>query len=410
MSAFGNYLRGIWNEPFKRYVSIALAAAAIVILVAGSPFAGTPPETTTPPETDGSLEVHFFYHSGCPHCKDQEPFNEDMAAKYPDVYFVYHDGADPENYEVMLDLIEGTNVSEDELDFPLTVVGNRAFVGWTTREESGPPIEQAILDCLEGNCGGEEAVEEEDIPEEIEVPVFGTIRIADYSLPALAVILGLVDGFNPCAMWVLAYLISILFVMNDRRKAWLIVGAFVAASFILNYLFMTAWLNAFLLIGYSRPLTVIIGAVAIGAGTFNLYDYIKSGGQVVCEVVDTESRKSTMSRIESIAASPITIGVVFSVMALAFIVNSFEFVCSAALPAIFTGVLTLANLSTLQYYLYIFLYVFFLMLDHLVIFSAAALAINTSLADRYMKYCRPIGGTILLVLGVILLFAPQLLR
>jgi len=219
-----------------------------------------------------------------------------------------------------------------------------------------------------------------------------------------------VDGFNPCAMWVLAYLISILFVLNDRRKAWLIVGAFVASSFVLNYLFMTAWLNAFLLIGYSRPITIIIGAVAMGSGIFNLYDYVKSGGQVVCQVVDSESRKGTMSRIDTIAASPITVGVVASVIALAFIVNSFEFVCSAALPAIFTGVLTLAGLSTLQYYLYILLYVFFLMLTHLVVFSAAALAINTSLADRYMKYCRPVGGAILLVLGIVLLFAPQFLR
>jgi len=211
-------------------------------------------------------------------------------------------------------------------------------------------------------------------------------------------------------MWVLAYLISLLFVLNDRRKAWLIVGAFVFSSFVLNYLFMTAWLNAFMLIGYSRPVTVLIGAVALGAGIFNLRDYIKSGGQVVCQVVDTDSRKSTMSRIEAIAASPVTLGVVVSVVALAFIVNSFEFVCSAALPAIFTRVLTLASLSTLQHYLYILLYVFFLMLIHLLIFSAAAFALNTSFSDRLMKYCRPAGGVILLVLGVLLLFAPQLLR
>jgi cadmium resistance protein CadD (predicted permease) len=117
-----------------------------------------------------------------------------------------------------------------------------------------------------------------------------------------------------------------------------------------------------------------------------------------------------MSKIQSIVASPLSVGVVFAVIALAFIVNSFEFVCSAALPAIFTRVLTLAGLTTGQYYLYIFLYVFFLMLDHLVIFSAAALALNTSLADRYMKYCRPVGGVILVILGVMLLFAPQLLR
>jgi len=400
-------LKGIWDDRFKRYVSIALTIVAIVVMVTGSPFEGK--TAPTAPDGEKLLEVHFFYHSGCPHCKDQEPFNEEMALKYEDVYFVYHDGADPEQYAVLIELISGTNLTEKDLDFPTTIIGKRGFVGWQSREVSGTRIEQAIVDCLAGDCGASTEPEEE-IPSEIDVPIFGTIRIAEYSLPALAVVLGLVDGFNPCAMWVLAYLISLLFVLNDRRKAWLIVGSFVFASFVLNYLFMTAWLNAFLLIGYSKPVTVIIGAVALGAGIFNLHDYIKSGGQVVCEVVDTDSRKSTMSRIEAIAGSPVTLGVILSVLALAFIVNSFEFVCSAALPAIFTRVLTLAELSTVQHYLYILLYVFFLMLIHLLIFSAAAFALNTSFSDRLTKYCRPVGGVVLLVLGVLLLFAPQLLR
>ncbi|HHE41173.1 MAG TPA: hypothetical protein ENL12_00805, partial [Dehalococcoidia bacterium] len=246
MNALINYLRGIWNEPFKRYVSIVLAALAVVVLIVGSPLGNGTAEPTSPPETEGTVEVHFFYHSGCPHCRDQEPFNEDMAAKYPDVYFVYHDGADPAQYQVLLKLIEGTNISEEDLDFPLTIVGKRAFVGWVSYEQTGTAIEQAIVKCLAGDCGGTEQTTEENVSEQIDVPVFGTIHISDYSLPVLAVILGLVDGFNPCAMWVLAYLISILFVLQDRRKAWLLVGSFVLASGILYYLFMTAWLNAFL--------------------------------------------------------------------------------------------------------------------------------------------------------------------
>ncbi len=173
---------------------------------------------------------------------------------------------------------------------------------------------------------------------------------------------------------------------------------------------ISPWLNAFLPIGYARTVTIIIGDVALGTGIFNVYDYMKSGGREVCEVVDNEERKSMMSRIESIAASPITAGMLISVIGRVFIVNSFEFVCSAALPAIFTRVLTLAGLTTVQYCLYIFLCVFFLMLDHLIIFSAAVLALNTSIADSYMKSRRPIGGTIVIILGVLLLFAPHALQ
>ncbi len=400
-------LRGIWNDPFKRYVSIALALLAAAVLVFGAP--SEQKQAPEAPSGDNTLEVHFFYHSGCPHCRDQEPFNEDMARKYTNVYFVYHDGADPTQYSVLLQLIEGTGVTEQQLDFPTTIVGKRVFVGWDSREVNGPPIEEAIIAALAGDLGGPDE-QEEEVPTEVTLPLFGTIRISDYSLPVLAVVLGFVDGFNPCAMWVLAYLISLLFTLNDRRKGWLLVGSFVLASGILYYLFMTAWLNAFLLLGYSRPVTVIIGAVALGAGIFNLRDYIKSGGEVVCEVIDADSKKSTMARIQSVVASPLSIAGVFAIIALAFVVNSIEFVCSSALPAIFTQVLSLADLSTAQYYLYILLYDVFFMLDDAVIFGAAAFAMNTSLGQRYAKFCKPVGGVILAILGILLLLAPQLLR
>lgn len=407
MNTLVHALRGVWNDPFKRYVSIALAVAAAAIIIFGAPTAET--EAPAAPEGEVTLEVHFFYHSGCPHCRDQEPFNEDMARKYTNVYFVYHDGADPSQYSVLLELIEGTGVTEQQLDFPATIVGKRVFIGWDSVEVNGPPIEAAIIAALAGDLGGPDEADEE-APTEVTLPLFGTVRISDYSLPALAIVLGLVDGFNPCAMWVLAYLISLLFTLNDRRKGWLLVGSFVAASGILYYLFMTAWLNAFLLLGYSRPVTVIIGAVALGAGIFNLRDYIKSGGQVVCEVIDADSKKSTMARIQSVVASPLSIAGVFAIIALAFVVNSIEFVCSSALPAIFTQVLSLAELPTVQYYLYILLYDVFFMLDDAIIFGAAAFAANSSLGQKYARFCKPVGGVILAVLGVLLLFAPQLLR
>jgi cadmium resistance protein CadD (predicted permease) len=117
-----------------------------------------------------------------------------------------------------------------------------------------------------------------------------------------------------------------------------------------------------------------------------------------------------MSRVQSLASSPLSVATVFAMIALAFIVNSIEFVCSAALPAIFTRVLTMAELGTLQYYLYILLYVFFFMLDDIIIFGAAVFAMNAGLGQRYAKYSKVIGGVILFVLGVLLLFAPQLLR
>ena len=116
-----------------------------------------------------------------------------------------------------------------------------------------------------------------------------------------------------------------------------------------------------------------------------------------------------MSRMERVVFSPLTFGTIAGIIALAFVVNSIEFVCSSALPAIFAHVLSLSDLSTFQYYAYILLYVFFFMLDDLIIFSSAAFAINSRWGGRYARYSKPIGGGVLLALGALLLFARHLL-
>ena len=301
------------------------------------------------------LEVHFFYVSGCSPCEEQKPFNKELADKYL-IQFIDHDAGEPEGSALLTQMLADVGIKEKQLQFPATIFGGQAFFGWKSAETTGKEIEKTLQECLAGICPETEREEPKD---ETTLPILGKIKLSDYSLPGLAVILGLVDGCNPCAMWVLAYLISLVMTLRDKRKIWLLVGSFVFASGVLYFLFMTAWLNAFLLIGYFRPVTIAIGLIALGAGILNIREFIKTKGAIVCEVGDAESKKKTMSRIEKVVFSPLTVGTIAGIIALAFVVNSIEFVCSFALPATFTHVLSLSNLSTFQYYGYILLYDFF---------------------------------------------------
>ena len=388
----------IYQDRFKRYLIISLVILGVVLLFTG--------QEAAKPISDEGLEVHFFHLTGCSHCDEQKPFNERLASIYPEIGFIYHDAAKPNEFALLAQMLANAGM-EDEPDFPVTIFGGQAFCGWESEDTTGKEIEKALQECLAGNCPEAKGKESKD---EITLPIIGEIIPSEYSLPALAIILGLVDGFNPCAMWVLAYLISLIMTLRDRRRIWLLVGSFVFASGVLYYLFMTVWLNVFLLIGYFRPLTVVIGLVALGGGILSIREFIETKGAIVCEVGDEESRKKTMSRMEKVVFSPLTLGTVAGIIALAFVVNSIEFVCSAAIPAIFTHVLSLSNLSTFQYCAYILLYDLFFMLDDLIIFGSVAFAMTSSLGDKYAKYCRPIGGAILVILGALLVFAPHLLR
>jgi hypothetical protein len=87
-----------------------------------------------------------------------------------------------------------------------------------------------------------------DASTQVSVPFYGTVQLKDFSLPIVTVILGGLDGFNPCAMWILIFLISMLIGMQDRRKMWIIGFAFIFVSALSYFLFITAWLQVMLFI------------------------------------------------------------------------------------------------------------------------------------------------------------------
>jgi len=380
-----NFLKTTFQDRFKRYLIISLIILGIVI-------------GFTSQGTSGTGDINFFYLPSCSHCEEQELFNKKLENTYS-INITRHDATTPQGSALLSEMLEELGI-EDEPDFPITIFGNQVFGGWESEETTGRAIEEALQKCLAGNCPPPTGEEPRDT---IVLPLIGEIVLSEYSLPALAVILGVVDGFNPCAMWVLVYIVSLVATLRDRRRIWLIVGSFVLASGILYFLFMTVWLNLFLFIGYVKAVTIVIGLVALGGGILQVREVIETKGAIVCEVTDEESRKKTMTKVQEIVSSPLTWGILVGIIALAFTVNMVEFVCSAAIPAIFTQVLSLASLTTFQYYGYILLYVFFFMLDDLVIFGTAAFALTSSLGGRYAKYSRPVGATILIILGLLLL-------
>jgi len=386
-----SFSKNTFQNRFKRYLIISLIVLGMVI---GFTSQGA---TVT-----GNID--FFFLPGCPHCEEQRSFNEKLAEKHS-IQIVEHNAATPVGSALLSEMLERLSI-EDEPDFPITIIAiskNDGWVsgGWASEETTGREIEKALEQCLAGNCPSSAG---ETPGDTIVLPWIGEIALSDYSLPVLAAILGLVDGFNPCAMWVLVYLVSLVAVLKDRKRIWLIVGSFVLASGILYFLFMTVWFETYRqFIGHLTAVTIVIGLVALGGGILQVREVIKTKGAIVCEVTDEESRRKAMTRMQRIVSSPITWGTIMGIIALAFSVNLIEFACSAAIPAVFTRVLSLASLTNPQYYGYIILYIVMFMLDDAVIFGIAAFALTSNLGERYSKYTRPVGAIILIILGLLLL-------
>ena len=250
-----------------------------------------------------------------------------------------------------------------------------------------------------------------DISHDIEEnqSVFG-IELQGASLFVAAFVIGLVDGFNPCAMWVLIYMITLVSQLDDKRKMITIVGIFLFASGALYFAILALWFFGWLSIETLLPPYIfqVVGLFAVGFGLYLGYDLWKNGGEAVCRV-DMKSKRKTQSRIRSIIENPFTFATLVSTVVLAFAINSIEFVCSAGLPAIFTQLLVQTNASVGEALGYISVYTFAFMLDDLLVFYLALKAIDPGVLHKYSAYSKGIGAVIIFLIGIVVLFFPNLL-
>ncbi|NYZ76185.1 hypothetical protein H0N98_02955 [Candidatus Micrarchaeota archaeon] len=353
-----------------------------------------------------NVTMYFFYSTTCSHCHAESIFLTKLEPRYPslEIKSLAVD-ISPSNANLMKQFMESHNVSSTA-GVPQTYIGDSVVLGYVDDGTTGKLIEQKIQECMQAGCNKTVITTEEYV---FEYPIVGRVDVRTLSLPFLSFLLGFLDGFNPCAMWVLIYLITMLAGTRSRRKMILVVGTFVVASGLWYFLILSGWLKLWDIIGLTDVTRVLIGIVAIGAGALNLKDYITLP-KAVCKVTDAASQSSIMKKIDEITKPSAVPATLLGIIILAFTVNTIEFACSAGFPATFTRILALNKLPALEYYFYILIYIFFYMLDDMILFSVAALTLSsTDFSAKYGKFSQLIGGVVLLVLGLLLIFMPSVL-
>jgi len=349
---------------------------------------------------DCDKTVYFFYSLDCPHCKFEKSFIEQLEKDYPEIVLEgYEVKYNSKNREYFFEKLDQLN--KPYKGVPTTIVGDQIIYGYSSDELSGVEIKNKIFDLY--------CIDEKKDEKSVNIPFWGQIKIKNLSIPVLTVILGLVDGFNPCAMWALVALITILLATKDRKKIKLIGSVFLISSWTIYYFFIAFYLNTFLFLSFADIVRYIIGVVALIVGIIYIRDFItyKSG---VCKVTSQKQQKSIMERMKKLTKSKSTWLVILGVVTLAFSVNLIEMVCSIGLPVIFSEILAVSGITLIQKYLYLALYNTLYMLDDIVIFIIAATTLKyVSISSKYEKWMKLVGGLMIIALGAILAFRPDLL-
>ena len=343
------------------------------------------------------VNLYLFHSETCMHCQAEIEYLNKLKEEYDNLKIhLYEVDSHKDNAEKMIKVKEKLKI--DSPNVPFTVIGNYYYIGFSDG------IGDGIKELIEKYSEEKETDMVKPILEDKEVPnikmLNGEIKTINFlgkeinpgtlSLPVLSIILGTIDGFNPCAMWVLIFLISMLFNMKDRKKMWCLGITFLVTSAVVYLLFMFAWLGVTTkLLTSVSWFKILIGLVALIGSFINL-------------------RKNIMTKIKKITTEKSFILALIGVMILAASVNVIELACSAGIPVLFANILALNNLTNLQISLYVLIYIFFFLIDDIIVFVVAMLTLNIkAISTRYTKYSHLIGGIIMLIIGLLMLFKPS---
>ena len=369
-------------------------------------------------EEKKQVNVYLFHSNTCSHCKAEIEFLNEIQKEYENLKINLYEINDvKENKELMINIKEKLNI--DSPMVPFTIIGDYYYIGYNDGVKDGIKnlIEKytseeqydVIKDIIDGKDVSNFKIKNGEI-NKIST-VFGEIDPAKVSLPILSVIMGAIDGFNPCAMWVLIFLITMLFNMENKKRMWALGITFLVTSALIYLVFMFVWLGvATKLLTTISWLKLLIGLIALIGAFINLKGFIKSivKKDAGCEVVDNSKRKKIISKIKKYTSEKSFILAMLGVMLLAISVNAIELACSAGLPVLFTNVLALNDVNFIEKCIYIFIYIFFFLIDDIIVFFVAMFTLNIkALSTKYTKYSHLIGGIIMLIIGILMIFKPE---
>lgn len=374
-------------------------------------------------QDDSGLKYIFvFVRDDCGICAKEEAFLKTIQDK--NIKITLLDIEKKENYDNFSKIVEKNKLTKVT---PITLVGGEVLVGFDGAELTGKKIialadgknnsvdlylnEKSQTEEESGVCQitGEDACSKNEIAEndlkKIKIPFFGVIDTKDFSLLSLSIVIGFIDGFNPCAMWVLVAFLIALSQVGNQLKMFVVAGLFVVAESIMYFFILNVWYNAWDFVKLDWLVVPIVGLISVGAGSYFLYKFKKNNGKLVCDVTSIEHQRKTTTRIKDIASNPLTILGAFLIIGLAFSVNIIEFACSIGLPQSFTKILEINDLGFLSRQFYIAVYTLFYMADDFIIFALAIFGYKKfyQFGARYSNLALLIGGILLIIIGALMI-------
>ncbi len=339
-----------------------------------------------------TISINILSSPTCPHCADAESFlHEYIANSELDINLNKHYIAN--SIGLAQDLYSQYAVPKNKQGLvPAIFIGDNYYIGFSNS------IKNSIIADLENSENNQKDL--------TKIPFLGAVDLKSFSLPILAIILGLIDGFNVCSLGALVLILGLVMVLKSRKRIFFFGATFLLTTALVYGLLIFLWHQLFSFIApYIRSLEMVIGFLAVLGGLYLLREFYKAyKSGPVCSSNNLMSRLSP--KLEKIFRNKKNVFLLFSAVFLfASLVTIIEFPCSAFLPVIFTSLLVEAQTPLNLSILYIGLYMLMYLLDELIIFIIAVLTLKIKIVSpKFIIFFNLLAALIFLILGSYYIF------
>ena len=379
--------------------------AAVAMLVA---FSGMADDTITWTSTDDNnqtqVHLYFFWSQNCPHCLRAVPFVDTINRDYP--WLLVHSAEVSQNRQNLTRYIDmAATLGYKASSVPAFFICGKMITGYDSPLGTGKEIIDLANECRHSPTTSLTSSDDSAL----RLPFIGTVNPESNSLLAFTLIIAGMDSFNPCAFFVLLFLLSLMVHARSRARMLLIGMTFVSISALIYFMFMAAWLNLFMMIGAVPLITTIAGMVAVIIGAINTKDYFmfRQGPSLS---IPESARPTLFRHMRELLKANSTATMLLATATLAIAANSYELLCTAGFPMVYTRLLTLNELGNLQYYAYLALYniIYVIPLIIIVIIFSYTLGVH-KLSEQQGRFLKLLSGLMMLGLGLIMLLKPNAL-
>lgn len=367
--------------------------------------------------------IYLFWGDGCPHCANEHAFLDGLVAAYPQVqvkdFEIWYVA---ENRDLLLKF--GDFYGFEPGSVPTTFIGNQYWIGFG--EDTARQILGAVETCLRTGCAdvGSRIISGADattpaqnsdamiaVDSAVTLPLIGTVTLSEQPLWISTALISLVDGFNPCSLWVLSILLALVIHSGSRKRIVLVGMTFLTVTSVTYIMFIVGLFGIFSFVGYLDWIQIAIALFALGYALINIKDYFWYKEGISLTIADSRKPQlfQNMRGLMAVEKSPLSLIGATTVMALG--VTLLELPCTSGMPVLWTNLIASNDVAGGTFIALLALYMIVFLLDEMALFLTVVFTMRAAkFEEKHGRILKLVGGVVMLTLAVVMLIDPEVMN